>query len=105
MLEDISHKLRIAISSRALFDLNESNDIFEQQGLEAYSQHQIKHENDALQPGVAFPMLIFSTLGLLKKIKIIKSNTFRNLIAFLSQSKKINNIPFQNIHPGIYKII
>ena len=44
MPESISHKLRIGISSRALFDLTESNKIFEEQGLEAYSRYQIEHE-------------------------------------------------------------
>jgi 5'-nucleotidase len=57
MPEDISHRLVIAISSRALFDLSESNRIFEEQGLEDYTQYQIERENDVLQPGVAFNMV------------------------------------------------
>ncbi|HVV67652.1 MAG TPA: 5'-nucleotidase [Gammaproteobacteria bacterium] len=57
MSEDISHKLVLAISSRALFNLDESNNIFEQQGIEAYSQYQIGHENEILSPGVAFPLV------------------------------------------------
>lgn len=57
MPEDISHKLVLAISSRALFNLDESNNIFEEQGIEAYSQYQIEHENEILLPGVAFPLV------------------------------------------------
>jgi 5'-nucleotidase len=57
MRADISDKLVIAISSRALFDLNESNAIYEQQGLDAYTKYQIEHENDVLEPGVAFPLV------------------------------------------------
>ncbi len=57
MSEDISHKLVLAISSRALFDLDDSNAIFEQQGIEAYAQYQIMHENEILPPGVAFPLV------------------------------------------------
>ena len=57
MTESIAHKLRIGISSRALFDLTESNQIFETQGLKAYAQYQIKHENKILEPGVAFPLV------------------------------------------------
>lgn len=53
---DIS-KLVIAISSRALFDLSESHRIFEEQGLEAYQQYQISHENEPLQPGGAFNLV------------------------------------------------
>ena len=54
MSADISHKLIIAISSRALFDLDASHQVFEQEGIEAYAQYQITHEEDILQPGVAF---------------------------------------------------
>jgi len=47
-------KLTVAISSRALFDLNESNRIFEAEGLEAYRHFQIKHEDCTLEPGDGF---------------------------------------------------
>lgn len=50
-------KLVIAISSRALFDLSESDRIYREQGLVAYSQHQIEHENEVLAPGDAFPLV------------------------------------------------
>jgi 5'-nucleotidase len=46
--------LTVAISSRALFDLTESNSVFEKEGLEAYRQYQIVHEDDVLEPGEAF---------------------------------------------------
>ncbi len=54
---DISHKLIVAISSRALFNLDESNQVFESRGVEEYAQYQIKHENEILTPGVAFPLV------------------------------------------------
>ena len=47
--------LVIAISSRALFDLTESHRIYSQEGVDAYCRYQIKHENEILKPGVAFP--------------------------------------------------
>ncbi len=46
--------LTVAISSRALFDLNESNRIFESEGLDAYRRYQIEHEDCKLQPGDGF---------------------------------------------------
>lgn len=49
--------LVVAISSRALFDLTESHALFEREGLEAYQAYQIEHENDVLEPGVAFPVV------------------------------------------------
>ena len=50
-------QLVIAISSRALFDLSEENRLYEEQGLQAYCEYQLAHENDILAPGVAFPMV------------------------------------------------
>jgi 5'-nucleotidase len=49
--------LVVAISSRALFDLDESHSVFETQGLEAYADYQISRENEFLQPGEAFPLV------------------------------------------------
>lgn len=50
-------KMVVAISSRALFDLHESHEIFERHGVEAYCKYQIEHENDVLAPGVAYPLV------------------------------------------------
>lgn len=49
--------LVIAISSRALFDLEEANSIYEKEGLEAYRQYQIEHEEDILEPGTGFQLV------------------------------------------------
>lgn len=57
MPEDISHKLVVGISSRALFDLDESNRVYEEQGVDHYAQYQIEHENEILKPGIAFPLV------------------------------------------------
>lgn len=53
----LDDKLVIGISSRALFDLEEENLIYEKEGLDAYSEYQVKHENDILRPGTAFPLI------------------------------------------------
>ncbi len=57
MALSLDDKLVIGVSSRALFDLEEENRIFEEQGLEAYSKYQTEHENDILKPGTAFPLV------------------------------------------------
>jgi 5'-nucleotidase len=49
--------LVVAISSRALFDLDESHRIYEEQGTEAYCQYQIENEDVPLEPGGAFNMV------------------------------------------------
>jgi len=53
----IDQKLVIAISSRALFNLENSHRVYEQEGVEAYRQYQIDHENEVLLPGDAFPLV------------------------------------------------
>jgi len=50
-------RLVVAISSRALFDLEESHRVFEREGVDAYCRYQIDHENEVLAPGVAFPLV------------------------------------------------
>ena len=60
---DLTKPLVIGISSRALFNLERENTIFEEQGLAAYEEYQIKHENDILQKGSAF-QLVKAFLGL-----------------------------------------
>jgi len=57
MQNDISHKLVIAISSRALFDLDESNFLYENEGVEKYAEYQIQNENTILKPGIAFALV------------------------------------------------
>ena len=57
MSENNDEKLVVAISSRALFDLEESHNVFIDQGVEAYCRYQIQHENSTLEPGVAFPLV------------------------------------------------
>lgn len=47
-------RLTIAISSRALFDLDESNRIYDEKGLEAYRRYQIANEDIVLDRGEAF---------------------------------------------------
>jgi 5'-nucleotidase len=47
-------RLVVAISSRALFDLSASHEVFVQRGVDAYSAYQIAHEADLLEPGVGF---------------------------------------------------
>ena len=56
-------RLVVAISSRALFNLDESHRIFEQEGIDAYCRYQIDHEDDVLETGVAF-MLVRKLLRL-----------------------------------------
>ncbi|NOU40258.1 MAG: 5'-nucleotidase [Methylotenera sp.] len=66
----LAEKLVIAVSSRALFDLDESHAIFENEGVDAYCNHQIEHEDVPLNPGVAF--------GLVKKLLALNERDLAN---------------------------
>lgn len=54
---DLKNKLVVAISSRALFDLEYENKIYDEYGLEEYRNYQIEHENDPLKRGTAFSLI------------------------------------------------
>ena len=57
MAVTLDNKLVVGISSRALFDLEYENTIYEEQGLQAYLAYQREHEQDILKPGTAFPLI------------------------------------------------
>ena len=54
---DLTNYLVIGVSSRALFDLSRENEIYENEGLEAYCRYQLEHENDILKPGTGFALI------------------------------------------------
>lgn len=49
--------LTVAITSRALFAMEDSHGLFEREGLEAYSAYQREREDQPLPPGIAFPLV------------------------------------------------
>lgn len=64
--------LTVAISSTVLFDLSTSNDIYEDQGLEAYRRYQIAQEDTVLTPGEGFYLVekLLNINNLLGKPKV-----------------------------------
>ncbi|MEA3411293.1 MAG: 5'-nucleotidase [Pseudomonadota bacterium] len=60
-------KLVVAISSRALFDLEQSHSVYSDEGVDAYSRYQIEHEDSVLEPGVAY--------GLVRKLLSLRHQT------------------------------
>ncbi|MDP3840455.1 MAG: 5'-nucleotidase, partial [Methylococcales bacterium] len=59
-------KLVVAISSRALFNLDASHAVFESQGKEAFCRYQIEHEDEVLEAGYGFTLV--------KKLLAINAN-------------------------------
>jgi 5'-nucleotidase len=54
---DLDAQLVIGIATRALFDLEEENRIFEERGVEAYTRLQVENERVPLKPGTGFALV------------------------------------------------
>ena len=52
MADNTPRLLTVAVTSRALFDLEESHALYEREGVQAYSDYQRTHEDDVLAPGI-----------------------------------------------------
>lgn len=63
--------LTIAISSRALFDLEESHRVYIEEGIDAYCQYQIAHEDEQLPEGTAFPLV--------RKLLALNEDTYHDM--------------------------
>jgi len=57
MAYNLSDKLVVAVSSRALFELEIENKIFEEQGLDEYYNYQLKNESNALSKGTGYRLI------------------------------------------------
>lgn len=82
--------LVIGISSRALFDLEEANHVFETEGLDAYRHYQEEHENDILEMGVGF--------SLVKNLLAINDITGKKLVEVIVLSRNSAETSLRIIH-------
>ncbi|MEA1937615.1 MAG: 5'-nucleotidase [Pseudomonadota bacterium] len=57
MSYSLDDRLVIAIASSALFDLDQSDRVFKEEGIEAYEAFQTEHQHVPLSKGVAFPFI------------------------------------------------
>ena len=73
MAYDLTDPLVIGISSRALFDLEKENEIFEKEGLEAYAAYQHAHEQEIMARGPAFALVeAFLNLNKLQEQRLVE---------------------------------
>jgi 5'-nucleotidase len=95
MAVDLKQYLTIAISSRALFKLEDEHQLFDKKGAVEYEKYQIEHENEFLDPGPGFP-LIRSILSLNSKkrkraeVVIISRNNPSVALRIMNSIKKHN---------------
>ncbi|MEM6632173.1 MAG: 5'-nucleotidase [Bacteroidota bacterium] len=64
---ELDNKLVVGVSSRALFNLEAENAVYEEKGLSEFSQYQLERENEVLSKGTAFP-LVEALLNLNKRV-------------------------------------
>ncbi|MBL1245009.1 MAG: 5'-nucleotidase [Sulfurimonas sp.] len=57
MAYNLKDKLVVAVSSRALFDLEAENKIFEEKGLDEYYKYQLENEDTPLKKGTGFRLI------------------------------------------------
>jgi 5'-nucleotidase len=88
---DLSNYLVIGVSSRALFDLNHENEIYEKQGLEAYCRYQLEHENDVLKPGTGFALI-----EAMLRINQIDSGNRRTEVVIISRNSADTSLRISN---------
>lgn len=93
---NFSDILVIGVSSRALFNLEEENSIFDKDGIEGYRKYQLEHENEPLPPGSAF-YLVKSLLELnnqankvIVEVIVMSRNSPETGVRILNSLKKHN---------------
>ncbi|HEY1608156.1 MAG TPA: 5'-nucleotidase [Paraburkholderia sp.] len=80
----LTDKLVVAISSRALFDFEEENRVFETGDLRAYEALQRERLNVPARPGVAFPLI--------RKLLALNTDAHRVEVVILSRSDPISGL-------------
>lgn len=82
MAVDLNNFLVVGISSRALFDLEKENDIFQKKGLKEYENYQLANEKKVLEPGTGFPLAkailrLNDEIGKDRKAEVVITTAFR----------------------------
>jgi 5'-nucleotidase len=98
MAFSLENLLVIGISSRALFDLEAEEAIFRTQGLAAYRQHQLAHENEILKLGAGFALV----RALLKLNALTHNQRFVEVVIMSRNSSETSMRIFNSIaHYGL----
>lgn len=84
MSVSLDNQLVLAISSRALFDFEEENQVFESQADQAYMQLQLDRLEQAAKPGVAF--------SLIQKLLKFNQNAQRVEVVILSRNDPVSGM-------------
>ncbi|MFZ6689242.1 5'-nucleotidase [Undibacterium sp. SXout11W] len=98
MAFSLDNLLVIGISSRALFDLEAEDAIFQAQGLDAFRQHQLENENTVLKPGAGYALV----KALLKLNALIPGHRMVEVVVMSRNSSETSLRIFNSIqHYGL----
>ena len=92
MAYNLSNKLVIAVSSRALFDLEEENRVYEEKGLEAYYAYQLTKEKEPLKKGSGYRLIE----NLLKINQHFKEDNKQVEVIILSKNNATSSLRITN---------
>lgn len=81
----LDDKLVVAISSRALFDLEDSHEVFSKEGPDAYQQYQLDRLDEPAKPGLAFPLVK-------KLLKLNHGDRHRVEVVVLSRNDPVSGL-------------
>ena len=85
MKNSLDGKLVVAISSRALFDFEQENQVYEQQSDVAYMKYQLDRIDQPANPGVAYPLIK-------KLLSINQDGTERVVVVILSRNDPVSGL-------------
>jgi len=89
---NLKDKLVVAVSSRALFDLETENKVFEQKGLDEYYKYQLDNEHLPLNKGTGFRLID----NLLKINKYFDANERQVEVIILSKNNAATSLRITN---------
>ena len=92
MAYNLKDKLVVAVSSRALFDLETENKVFEQKGLDEYYKYQLDNEHLPLNKGTGFRLID----NLLKINKYFDANERQVEVIILSKNNAATSLRITN---------
>jgi len=95
---DLSEILVIGVSTRVLFNLEKENEVFANQGIEAFRKFQLENEDELLDPGAAF-YLVQSLLQLNKiadkkivEVVVMSRNGQETGVRVLNSNQKVCDV-------------
>ncbi len=84
-MSSLDGKLVVAISSRALFDFEQENQVYEQQSDVAYMKYQLDRIDQPANPGVAYPLIK-------KLLSFNQDGTERVVVVILSRNDPVSGL-------------